>query len=377
LEKRILFIAHDSNTYGANQSLLNMVSVLKSNEIYFLIVVPSKGEICSYFDEFGYNYSVVNYKSELCNSSANFLLKFKNKVSLLRKNIINYFALKKLNTLVLSNNINVIHSNSAIVKIGFDLAKYNKIRHIWHLRELIHPNYNLFVFGGLDKYKKIIRHSDKIICVSKSVAESYNVIQKCFILKDAVRKNPKYKSPIEKEKYFLFCGTLHKNKGIEEAIMAFYDVFLINKSYKLLLVGSGDANYVTFLKNKVFNIGLKNNVVFLGFRNDIDCLMARANAFLMCSRNEALGRVTIEAMLNFCLVFGYNDTGTSEIIEHESTGFLYNEKSELVSLMNKSIENISSFNNIVNKAYMFASSNFLEKDYGIKLIEFYKKTDVK
>jgi glycosyltransferase involved in cell wall biosynthesis len=117
--------------------------------------------------------------------------------------------------------------------------------------------------------------------------------------------------------------------------------------------------------------------VFLGFRNDIDFLMARANAFLMCSRNEALGRVTIEAMLNFCLVFGYNDSGTSEIIEHEVTGFLYSEKSELVSLMNKSIKNISSFNNIVHKAYTFATSNFLEKDFGIKLFEFYKKLNVK
>ena len=43
----------------------------------------------------------------------------------------------------------------------------------------------------------------------------------------------------------------------------------------------------------------------------------------MCSQNEAMGRVTVEAMSACRPVIGYDSGGTSELIDPEQTGLLY------------------------------------------------------
>ncbi len=376
MKSRVLIVAHGSGAYGANQSLLNIVSALSSKGIFVLIVIPSKGEICEKFDSFGFNYKIVKYSSELCHNSKSLYLIIFNLLRSYKRKIVNFFALIKLKNLLIENSINIIHSNSAVVKIGFDLAVKNQIPHIWHLREYIHPNYDLYVFGGFNKYKKKIQTSTKIIAISNGVANRFDVFNNSMIIRDAVRKSPKYNTRPVKEKYFLFCGALHKNKGIEEAILAYYHVFGLYKDYKLIVVGTGEVEYEIYLKNKVDKLKMSSHVLFFGFRNDIDDLMYKATAFLMCSRNEALGRVTIEAMLNFCLVIGYNDSGTSEIIENNKTGCLYDSINELVLLMLKSIENFEYFDDIINAAYLHAKLHYLEDKYGNDLIDFYNKIEI-
>ena len=60
--------------------------------------------------------------------------------------------------------------------------------------------------------------------------------------------------------------------------------------------------------------------------NKLDCL-------LMCAKNEALGRVTIEAMSKGVPVIGYDNAGTSEIIKHGYNGLLYSHGSATLSEM--------------------------------------------
>jgi glycosyltransferase involved in cell wall biosynthesis len=371
MEKRILFIAHDAGAYGANQSLINIVSSLKSKNVFVTVVFPIRGIICDFFEERGWDYHIVNFRTELRPKSNGLIGYSKNILRAHYKKYINSIALKGLYDIVDANEINIIHSNSGVVAIGVDLAKKKGIPHIWHLREYIHPNYGLYVFGGLENYKKRIKKTDNIICITNNVAKGFGVADKAFVLPDAIRKTPKYLQSLSKSNYFLFCGALTKNKGIEEAINAFYNFFLTNSGYRLLIVGEGSLDYETYLKEKVKKIGLENHIEFLGFRTDMDELMARATAFLMCSRNEALGRVTVEAMMNFCIVLGYNDSGTAEIINHGKTGFLYNNEKELINYMIDIINSNEKFERVRNSAYHYAVSNFLEEKFSSDLVRYY------
>lgn len=372
MDKKILFIAHDGGVYGANQSLINIVSGLISNGIFVLVVFPVKGSICDIFDTNKWDYIVVNYRTELKPKQNSYFDFIKNFLRKYYTKWINLFALFKLIKIVNKFNINIIHSNSSVVSIGYNLSKIKSINHVWHLREYIHPNYDLFVYDGLEKYKNKVKNSKNKICITKGVANEFGLEHKAFILKDAVRKKPKFTKPVIKSNYFLFCGALKKSKGIEEAINVFYKLFLVNKSIKLLIVGEGNEEYEFYLKNKINDLGLINNVNFLGFRKDVDELMSKAIALLMCSRNEALGRVTIEAMINFCIVFGYNDSGTSEIIEHGKTGLLYNSEDELYNYMLRIINFPNEFMEITNLAYNYALDNFLEDKFSQKLIDYYE-----
>ena len=373
MEKRILFLAHDAGLYGANQSLMNMISALKAKNIFASVIFPFPGGVCDVFKEKGWDYHIIPFRSELRPKSDGQVDRFLNLLRAFYQKIINFKALRKLEYVVKVNNINVIHSNSAVIEIGVHLARKHSIAHIWHLREFIHPNYGLHVFGGLEDYKKKIQNTENILCVSYSIAKGFGVQNKSLVLYDAVRKQPSHINFGTKDKYFLFCGALIKNKGIEEAIDAFNVFFSSNKEYRLLIVGEGSKQYEVFLYTKIKNLGLESHIEFLGFRNDMDILFSKATAFLMCSRNEAMGRVTVEAMLNSCIVFGYDDSGTGELIEDQKTGFLYKDIDQLVMYMEAIVTDKKRFDVVRSLAYQYASENFLEAKFVDKLVEYYDR----
>ncbi|WP_343320937.1 glycosyltransferase [Sphingobacterium multivorum] len=370
-KKRILFIAHDALAYGANQSLMNIISVLRDNNIYVKVLFPRNGIICDIFDNKGWDYSIIRYRNELRPAVTNLKSRIKIFRSFCYKKYVNTLAKREISALIKRENINIIHSNSGVLSIGAEIASKLNIKHIWHLREFIHPNYGLYLFTQLGDYKRKIQGSTNLLCVSNKVAEEFDITDKATVIYDAIRKNMKYSASQFKEDYFLFCGSLHKNKGIEEAIMAIKSISLQHQEVKLLIVGEGTSEYERYLRNLINELSLNENIYFLGFRTDIDELMAKAKALLMCSRNEALGRVTAEAMLNYCLVLGFDDGGTSELIKDRKTGLLYNSIEKLVTLMSEVIENTNQFNQIVDNAADFARSNFLERAFGISLIKYY------
>ncbi len=94
---------------------------------------------------------------------------------------------------------------------------------------------------------------------------------------------------------------------------------------KLRVQFAGVGNDKTMKKIKEFikRHELENVVEMLGFREDIDHLWKQADICVVCSRFEAFGRVTVEAMLSGCLVIGTDRGGTIELIQDGVTGYLY------------------------------------------------------
>ena len=97
--------------------------------------------------------------------------------------------------------------------------------------------------------------------------------------------------------------------------------------------------------------------------------MAHAAAFLMCSENEGLGRVSIEAMFYGCLVIGRNSGGTKEFVLDNRTGYLFNTIEECASIMQKAV--MSDNKQIILDAQNFACNNFSIEDYGAKIMKVY------
>ncbi|WP_268847707.1 glycosyltransferase family 4 protein [Flavobacterium aestivum] len=374
MKKNILFVGHDTSLFGANQSLINMISSIKDagEDVIIITVFPDRGLICNQFDDLGLEYKIVKYKTEASDPNKSLKARFLNFLRFVNKITLNALALRKLRRIVKLNNITIVHSNSSIVAIGEDLAKLEGIKHVWHLREYIDLDHDLGILGGLKKHKERIQKAKNIICISKGIAKHFDIENKAFILYNAVRKEKNNVLEKNKVNYFLFCGSLVKNKGIEEAILAFTLVYHFDKNINLLIAGSGSSEYENFLKEMVIQRNLQNNVQFLGFRKDTDKLMRNALALLMCSENEALGRVTIEAMLNFCIVLGFNNAGTAEIISDGVNGLLYEDRNHLATYMKRIISgDVRDLDIIRTNAYDFANNVFLEKQFGMKLMNYY------
>ena len=100
---------------------------------------------------------------------------------------------------------------------------------------------------------------------------------------------------------------------------------LVRQGYtdvRLIIVGNGNDGYVWALKKYIKKKNLDNNISILPFRYDLSDLRKEVSYEIICSQNEALGRVTIEAMLAGNIVIGARSGGTTEIIgAHEERGY--------------------------------------------------------
>jgi len=68
---------------------------------------------------------------------------------------------------------------------------------------------------------------------------------------------------------------------------------------------------------------ITEQVRFVGFKKEVAEEYHRADAVLMCSRDEGMGRVTVEAMSYGKPVLGYRGGATPELLTDEVDGFLY------------------------------------------------------
>ncbi len=92
---------------------------------------------------------------------------------------------------------------------------------------------------------------------------------------------------------------------------------------RLMLVGGSDGQHPQYCRALARDLGIADRVEFTGFLADPYPVYLAADASLMCSKAEAMGRVTVEAMSACLPVIGHDTGGTPELIEHEHTGLLY------------------------------------------------------
>jgi glycosyltransferase involved in cell wall biosynthesis len=121
----------------------------------------------------------------------------------------------------------------------------------------------------------------------------------------------------------LIAGTLIPGKGHKDALLAV--CLLIKKGWniKLSIVGTGEKSYLVYLKSLATELSISNNIIFHGFTQDIDVFYQKAAVTIVCSQNEAFGRVAVESLAWGTPVVATNSGGVREIIKNNITGFLY------------------------------------------------------
>jgi len=92
----------------------------------------------------------------------------------------------------------------------------------------------------------------------------------------------------------LFIGRLAVEKRIDLLLQALASGPLVDVDYKLVLVGEGDLR--AELENQASELGIGDRVVFTGYRRDIPKLLKAADVFVLCSDDEGLPVVMLEAM---------------------------------------------------------------------------------
>lgn len=267
-----------------------------------------------------------------------------------------------------------LHINNTVMSVGYEIAKILNSKVVWHLRGFMDLDFGWMPLRGWDKYINTLKQTDAVIGITKTVLEHYVSLESknAYVISDAVRSKDDTCLVRPKEKYFLFCaGFLTEQKGCAYAISAFAKSGLATKGYKLKIIGEAHSKYMSQLTKIVANAGISDAVEFLGRSDKVKEYMSRAIAFLMCSENEGLGRVSIEAMFYGCLVIGRNSGGTKDFVFDGKTGLLFNDMDGCVSAMQKAAE--TDHQEIIRYARQFARENFSIENYGEKILNVYEK----
>lgn len=219
----------------------------------------------------------------------------------------------------------IVHTNVGVIRAGYYAAKETNIPHIWHVREYQTKGLGWRIFPTKEAYESLLRHS-YVITISKDLINHFNltglnnvkcVYNGCFSEKEVTNIYPK-------QKYFLCCSQITKQKGLDEAIKAF-SVFKENRNYaeyRLLIAGFGKKSIVEDLRKLSREVQCGDTVDFIGYQEDVCPFLDNATALIVSSQYEGFGRMTAEACFRGCLVIGNNTGGTKEIIE-QTGGFHY------------------------------------------------------
>ena len=369
----VLFICHEEgNMGGGSYSMFNMINSVRDHVNPF-ILTKAEGGVYIHAKKCGYPTIVQKFNLNLANKN-----RFKRWIyhfpRLVLDNYINNLCIKRVAKEFSGCKIDIVHTNSALISFGGKLARRMDAKHVWHLREFMNLDFKLTPVEGFYKLKKEIQHSDAIIAITNAVFEHWGCqnMQNAYVLYNAVRSKEDICFITEKEKYVLFCaGFVCDEKGADVAAEIFFMSNIAQLGYKLVYAGNCSQVY----RQKLEKISAKYNCLdaykFVGYQKDIKELMCKASAFLMCSPNEAMGRVTVEAMFYGCPILGNNSGGTKEIIEDRYNGLLYNNLYDASQLLWEIVNSKELSKQLVNNAHAKAEAYFSEEIYKSKILNIY------
>lgn len=341
---RVLYVLSTTTmSNGSTKAFLSLCLGLKDKGVEPIVVCPnSLGVFCVLKDK-GITALCIPNRNSVYPPFESLRDKILYVPRLVGHGVINAMAVTKTKKVCTRYHPDLIHSNGALVDVGFRAAKSLGIPHIYHLREYHDMYFGMNIMPSMNGFKNKNLVYSNSICITSAVKDHYANEKNCNKLRviyDGVHPKKSIAFSNEKGKYFLFVGRIEEGKGIMDILVAFSKFVEKRKDYKLLAAGIPlSATFFNEIKAYIEVNGLTGFVDFLGIRNDVDSLMQKASAVIMASRFEGFGLVTAEAMFNGCLVIGHDTGGTKEQFDNgmkmsgEEIGLRYGSVEDLSRLM--------------------------------------------
>lgn len=347
---RILFICHDGDLYGSQQSLNLMVRNLPAGSYQCFVSIARPGPLQRLLQEYP-NTIVLRHKRLQW-------VKHDFRTGLQRiGDVLNLLLTAVPRTLYLLSTIyrekiNLVHTNSSVSPEGAIAAALAGIPHVWHIRELFmekSPKFHPVLGRKLTRWF-IDRFSDQVLCISSVVLRQFGHYleldpDKYLLLPNALELPPQpdffpvndpqraiirtlslkvLGLPDNKAFRIGYIGRLSEGKGFHELLEAFAILRRRNVNVELLVAGNFvDEPYKARIEEAVQETCLRYSVRFLGYREDLKPLYEALDVLVVPSRNEPFGRVVIEAAANGVPCIATNSGGIPEIIDSGETGLLY------------------------------------------------------
>lgn len=366
---KILFLSHYSGLLGSNRSLDSLITFFVNRGEDVCVMLPSKGDFYQHLKSLRRKVHYFKFVYETL-----YVKKNKKYLALPILWVYNLLVLPFLLYKIKKINPDIIYTNSSSDLYSVFIAKMLGKKHVIHVREFMQEDFGGYCVFGRKIKRKIILKSDKIVFVSKAVAQAV-VGEVPFYGKVIYNGLPipnieyKYKD-IRDSIRIGVVANIDISKQQDLAIKMMPAILNKYPNTTLHLIGDKDCPYKQYLKTIVKELKLESKVIFEGFIKNVEEIYSRFDVLLMCSRSEAFGRVTIEAMLRCKPVIGYEIGGTSELINHGETGFKFKKYDDVIRALDVITGDEDLIKSIVENAQRDASKRFAESTYVNNVYDF-------
>lgn len=370
---RILYIANDYDIFfGATVSLMKMIHAL-GDSIEPIVLLYGPGDVLEYCKAHSIE-TIIHpfFYMDEPGKKWKTILHHPSKSRLYRYWKLNHDCARYVEEQLHGRKVDIVHANSSITTVGYTIAKHLHTKLVWHVREFLDLDFHLDIFMGIPRLRRLINYADARVCISPAVAKHWHFKKEnTEVIFNAIQSESEISYIEHKEPYFLFCaGNLGGTKHADDAIRAFVTSNLSNQGYKLKLVGGGSEDELAMLHALAQQLHMVDSVEFCGYQHDVKEYFLHATAFLMMSENEAMGRVTVEAMFYGCPVIARNSGGTPDFATHGQSAFLFNSLNECADYMRLCAT--ESQNQLVVAAQQVVRHTFTEEVYAQKVLNVYK-----
>ncbi len=330
----ILFIHQSAELYGSDKTLLLLLKYIDRKKFFPVVILPNEGPL------------KIELEKENIKVVIAPVLKLYRKI-FSPKNIFKFFKdIKKgvevLDILNNKYNFDIVYSNTLAVLLGMIYAKKRKIKHLWHVHEIIvHPKFIASIFPKL-----LMRFSHLVVC--NSFATEKNLIDrvpklasKTVVIHNGIEPNTSIvnlgcKADIgfkDTDLIITLVGRISRLKGHKLLLDVFITNLIRYENIKLLFVGSpveGQEYYLEEIENSIIRNKLEKRVKIVPFSNDLNTIWSITDIAVMPSTEaESFGLVAAEAMLAKKPVVASNLGGLSEIVIDNETGYLFDPENKL------------------------------------------------
>jgi len=368
----VTFFSHTADLGGAERSLLELVrELIEDNGVVCSVILPSEGPFKSKLDDIGASTRIIDY-AWWCDFTSQGIEEQKKKLKRSFTNILGYInALSRLNP-------DAIITNTLVIPWGAVTAQILDKPHVWFVREFGVVDHGLQFFEPFDYILDFIRETSSHI-LTNSIAVRKILFGDRHNLNISTIYNhidiPQNSLSQDAAKHFgnasavklIVLGSLTGSKGQLDAILAVKELVQRRKTVELIVMGRlVNHPYLDRLRSTVEQENLQAFVKFVDFQENHYPLIDEADIILVCSRNEAFGRVALEAMTLKKPVIGTRTGGTPELIKDGCNGFLYDPGNykELAAKIEYLIDHKRKRTDLGRNGYKIATRRFTRSEYG-------------
>ena len=316
---KVVWVSHRSGLAGAELSLLEGTRGLVARGVMVEVVLPWAGPLGDRLRELGAGFTVLPH--------ARWASEGRSPVNTVRRLVRNARSLRSFVGLLRGSGADLVVTNTVTAPLGAVAARLARVPHVWYVHEYGLEEHGVrFDLGRRTSLRLVGLLSDVVLVNSEALRAALAPLlclepTRVYYAVDVPDREapPAGEGPLR----LVQVGTLAPGKGQLEAVRALGILARRGADVRLRLVGPDLHGHAATVLHAARSEQVADRLEWVGYAEDPAEHVLAADVALTCSRMEAFGRTTVEAMKLGRPVVGAASGGTGELVRDGWNGLLY------------------------------------------------------